>query len=556
MRFVRLTDKNTYDDDYIIKLPYDLLNNEECMKIITKDIEHYGLDKKGTLIIDEPYIYLETLANFYGSYPPDVDVFGVKAMKPYEDMIINKDKFLKFIMAAFSFVVDDHDKIINLLRKVSIKEDVYKHTDYISFMYGRHKYKLSQYQAKIICTVSMFSSENYDALFRIIGYSSLFVGNRGYNEWFTLKYYLPLFNRDVPDPYKIDWLKIQNPKEVLYLLSDEEIENITDIKLSNSYYRLISRYELIESVCEGMKKERFRYIKRNLVVCEPDEIYSDEFSPDDKGELTYGIQSGDVKNAYLKCINEESLAEYFTRRNGFYAPYNNKRLPLEDVSYLYDQTDSEILKDVIAETAKKSNKSLINDLFSENKDNVINFIKNLFYSGMYIRRWKGPGHEYPINEESTKISICSFLKHKDPEYLRDVILSSPENFDAEIVESIKNNDFNIDIESNVYLQYSFENYIREYLQRLQENINIQPELGSLIFEDTTFDSYYEDLMNSKLCIRVSSKNLILFAWNLTKEIRDHINPNDIIPNFNDDMAKKIESVSFVPKGESENPFLN
>jgi len=560
MILTHLEDNNIYDDDYIIKIPKDLYENGEIITIVLNDIENYGSNRRGTLIIDKPYKYLNKLKEFYGGFPSDVDGNNVDICIPFEDSASNKNILKYFMMGAFSLLSDDQ-QIYKYINMNYSEEELDKNINYISFKYGRYKYNLSLYQLKIIYTISTYALLSEGELklkFRKIGYG--FVATK-YGRWFSIKYYIPLFNRNIPEHLKINWVLVKNPKDVLSLLTDNEILDVTDNYYLDGYRNLRNRYELINFVYENMKNMRFRYIGRDIVVSDRDEIYGSEFLPyrhrDRKvyRELTYGIQSTDVGNANMKCINENSLAEYFNSRKGFYAPYNNNKLSSFDVNYLLENTRSNKLKDVINNIRNRSNKNLINNLYANNSENVIDFIRNLFYSGMYIRRWKGIGHEYPLNYNSAGISICAFFKSLDPEYLKSTILSSPESFDDNIVESIKNNNFNINIDSNAYLQYSFENYIRGHLEKLRKNIEIQSDLGFLLLEGDIFSDYYTKLMNSELCIRVSSRYLILLAWELAKSLSDRMNTSYIIPNFTDDMANNLEYISVVPRGESENPTM-
>jgi len=555
-----LEDNRPHDDYYIVKIPRKLFENDDIIRIIKDDINSYGTNRRGTLIIDEPHKYLNKLYDFYGYYPRDVDVVNANSCTPFEDSASNKNILKYFLMCAFSILSSDEE--ISSFVEINSEHELNENILNISFKYGRYKYYISHTLLKVIYTISTYSLSENDLKYNFhkIGYEIDNLASK-YSRWFSIKYYIPLINRNVPNHYNIDWVSVKNPKEVLSLLTDDEILDTSDIFLILDYDSIVSRYELVNFTYENMKNERFRYIRRDLVVCDRDEIYGNEFLPHDDldreyyRELTYGIQSSDVENAYIKCINEESLAEYFNSRKGFYAPYNNNKLSSFDINYLARYSKTIELQNAISSVRKLSNKNLINDLYIENNENVIDFIRNLFYSGMYIRRWKGEGYEYPIGHNEASISICSFLRHADPEYLKNAILASPENFEDGIVESIKNDNYNIEVNSNPYLQFSFENYIRGHLEKLGINIETQPELGHLLLDGRSFKDYYTDLMNSEICIRILSQYLILFAWELAKFLSDHIDPSSIIPNFTDDMASSLEHIGNVPRGESENPTM-
>jgi len=560
MILTHLDDETYYNDNYIIKIPKDLYENDEVIVTILSDIDSYGTNWEGTLTIDEPHKYLNKLKNFYGGCPPDVNSRNVNMCIPFEDSASKFNTLKYYLMCAFSFLSND-EEILSYVKNIDSESNLDKVINYIAFRYGRYKYNLSEYQLKFIYTVGGYSSlprNEYLHKFRMLGYT---YDTTRYNRFFSIKYYMPLIDRNIPDHHKINWILVKNPKEVLSLLTDYEIMEVTDNTKLFDHDSPMNRYELINFTYENMKKERFRYIGRDLVVCDRDEIYGSEFPSagdpirEHHQELTYGIQSTDVGNAYMRCINEDSYAEYLDSRKIFYVPYNNNRLTDFDIDYLEKNTNNVELKRAIQDIKNRSDEDLIKALYSENPENVVDFIKNLFYSGMYIRRWKGVGHEYPINHDSTHISICSFLKNVDPEYLKRSILSSPESFEDKIVRSIKNNNFNFDIDSSAYLQFSFENYIRGYLEKLRTNIETQPDLGTLFIQGDSFNDYYKRLMTSEICIRVSSRYLILLAWELAKFLSGHVNPNSIIPSFTDEMANNLAYVGNLPAGESERPVL-
>lgn len=68
------------------------------------------------------------------------------------------------------------------------------------------------------------------------------------------------------------------------------------------------------------------------------------------------------------------------------------------------------------------------------KDCIKRFLYEIFYIGMYMRRWKGPGHDYPIKEAETKgieptetishhIGIAIELLNAMPKYAKDFTLN-------------------------------------------------------------------------------------------------------------------------------------
>lgn len=90
MILTHLEDNRKYDDDYIIKIPKSLYNDDDAIFTVINDIDSYGPGRKGFLIIDEPHKYLNKLVEFYGNPPPDVDSNSFKTFTKYEDSASNK----------------------------------------------------------------------------------------------------------------------------------------------------------------------------------------------------------------------------------------------------------------------------------------------------------------------------------------------------------------------------------------------------------------------------------------------------------------------------------
>jgi len=53
-------------------------------------------------------------------------------------------------------------------------------------------------------------------------------------------------------------------------------------------------------------------------------------------------------------------------------------------------------------------KSEYSNLPDGEKKNTLDFLEAVFYMGMYMRRWKGPGHPYPVKETDTRSSDLTF----------------------------------------------------------------------------------------------------------------------------------------------------
>lgn len=136
------------------------------------------------------------------------------------------------------------------------------------------------------------------------------------------------------------------------------------------------------------------------------------------------------------------------------------------------------------------------------RDLIHEFLQSLFKTGMYMRRWKGPGHSYPY---TAKEATCSF----DPEPLtRD----------------------NLIIGVNLLNRMSVA--AKDFVLNLRiVNYNQQ---GKIEVGDTAFKTVWVDIAAGTACIRVASTKFVATAYYYLEKLY-----SEIIPNVKDRVIEQI-----------------
>lgn len=122
----------------------------------------------------------------------------------------------------------------------------------------------------------------------------------------------------------------------------------------------------------------------------------------------------------------------------------------------------------------------ISQTTKENKDKLEKFFWDLFYAGMYMRRWKGPGYKYPMSSSSTQAKI-------DPVPISIIALSQ--------------------------VWASWEN-IEPYL--IRDKINYLPIIdiyhnGQATVTQERLIKMVQEIASGSYCIRMASRKLVLSA---------------------------------------------
>jgi len=137
---------------------------------------------------------------------------------------------------------------------------------------------------------------------------------------------------------------------------------------------------------------------------------------------------------------------------------------------------------------------LVNSSNHQVYGNVKTILLNIFYAGMYMRRWKGPGHEYPIRTNDT-----------NGVDLPDVEVSQ---YLVKIKNQIK----------------SLPKEIRKIIRTLKI---VHYENNSLTQSSEIFSTYFHSVCNGNQCIRQASSRFIGTSVHYLFTLFNHK-----IPNFN------------------------
>lgn len=218
---------------------------------------------------------------------------------------------------------------------------------------------------------------------------------------------------------------------------------------------------------------------------------------DDETIFAYGTarsyhiyESEELEHAIIK---EEKMWKFTNPQGGVFAKYSLQELSNLAQMTKYDKLSNKIQLALRENTQYDESDFKLRDSFeslnSEDKDEVRQFLLKIFDLGMYCRRWKGPGHPYPIKQKETTSS-------KSDEYHVKI---------TEIISEVTP---------------MFANPVIGLLKRIRD----QRKEGSLL-------DMLNSIKNGSYCIRMASKRLIETALHyrltLFREKWPGINLNEI-----------------------------
>lgn len=322
-----------------------------------------------------------------------------------------------------------------------------------------------------------------------------------------------------------EWNKIDssNYKNVLCNYSDDALINIKP-KIIN--YK--SRLDIINIRYEELTEYRFIIMKQDDAKCGLS-LCGEEFN--EENVLTYG----NLINGYT-CIKLDELKKWILNY-GLRIPYDqNGRLNDNDIKFLLKYTnehDSELNK-ILYNILYPDIKKTLDVLYKHETTVVVNFFKELFYLGMYFRRWYGPGTPYPLREADTYINCRKFI-NKVSEKLYDKL------------ENIYSS-----VDDDKLLQYYYmEAFVREKVDHLVNIIKLYPIIGKVLYDDyldVTIESILKNIIELNICIRIASTPLIRTAWYVLKTYEW---TNVLNPKFTDEDLLFLEKIGNTPRGEIE-----
>lgn len=256
--------------------------------------------------------------------------------------------------------------------------------------------------------------------------------------------YADVFERQIRQRETLESLVFRLPNNRLdYLnkLKDQEIMDLMGVYVSYN-----SRRELVDGMLALFDHhDRFMYpIQRStarsinattfmgdpitdtnlFMVCygkplsyttyEVDELYN-AFSPDDIGNIEFRDPWGKARIGNPGAFADDDIQRLMKLLECFPATPEITQL-LQRLTQGLSQRAQYIEGDATAKAA-------FNRLHPDEKMAFKEFLMNIFTCGMYMRRWKGPGHPYPIKERETNIKALpdvevSELLTKHEEYLK------------------------------------------------------------------------------------------------------------------------------------------
>ena len=137
----------------------------------------------------------------------------------------------------------------------------------------------------------------------------------------------------------------------------------------------------------------------------------------------------------------------------------------------------------------------------EQKELIKKIFYQVFYSGMYTRRWKGPGNRYPVHGAET-------LGNYDPQPQSIMALEN-------LFSMIKEVDPGIDLNEIYEIEYHVDS-------------------GSVVFTESRLFPFLEKVALGTHCIRLASKRIIISAWYYIGVIF-----GEAIPNFSPSEVEEI-----------------
>ena len=146
---------------------------------------------------------------------------------------------------------------------------------------------------------------------------------------------------------------------------------------------------------------------------------------------------------------------------------------------------------------------VIRQIPKEHSEMVREMFYNFFYAGMYMRKWKGSGNKYPINEQDTHDSI---------------------NIDIKASNLLHNIQTTID-----YLKENNPTVI-SYYEKLP-SIDYNTISGEISFLSDTLNNIFTSTYDGNRCIRMASRKIVLTSYyylgTLYEEIIPEFDPYDV-----------------------------
>lgn len=320
----------------------------------------------------------------------------------------------------------------------------------------------------------------------------------------NIVYYNEVFKR--PLDYELLELEVLAPlthnniKSKISRLTDIELLHYTDIFLSYD-----NRDECIEKYALAFHKNTFFYpITRKHSVNSQTAMLDDVRDPNiciiAYGKIT-SYQSYDIEDLIGAFYAEKNVINFRHPENPNLLFKRNDINSLHSLlSYFPPTKNVNTLRDVIVRglnqmVGQQENDSKLANLVKSCKmsNNLKQFLYTLFYCGMYMRRWSGPGAPYPMVENDTKIDSVPL--------------------DKVSAELMRGNDL---IKAMSSKELAIYNSLCICLYRS----------GNLCRSRDTIKSYWKHVVEGNECIRMASSRFIGTAYHYLVVLY-----NELIPSF-------------------------
>lgn len=231
--------------------------------------------------------------------------------------------------------------------------------------------------------------------------------------------YANVLTRVTLDPIPVEVMVYMQPADIEHFIS-----KLTDNEIFSNigiYVPYSSRLELVRNTASAISRPQFMYpASRNEMRTHNKETTINLTPITDTG--TFMICYGTAIKYYMYELDELTGAFYRDDETGameFRRPENIRskfsvqdieglrRLlscfePTQDITDLINRIDEGLIdaKEKIAydDTARAQ----LRNFDKPTKDLIQQFLRQIFYTGMYMRRWQGPGTPFPLKSETTK----------------------------------------------------------------------------------------------------------------------------------------------------------
>jgi hypothetical protein len=374
--------------------------------------------------------------------------------------------------------------------------------------------KIIKYYDKLAIVIDQINKQFETAITDIMNNLQITNITRFYN---SLVMYLPILERPILSPFRLGLAKDLNRNLVI-----EDVQYYTDLEIENILGTIIAedRRTFISLALDKINdKNVFILTAKDAEICqnEQEDITNEKFNSFNTSYLGIGVLSQG-----LRCYDTEYLLQGLQVKDdqGIYLfrdslNYISGGIITEDelrmISNLHIENHEEFLK--LYQISKRQNEDTERnipiikawvDQSEENKQIFRELFESLFYAGMYMRQWKGPGNPYPYKKGETGVTVEGLGR-------------APENVQEKSTEQLIK--FKLVLDHKIPVQYQTMIYRLKYMDY---------DLNTFSKKPTTIQYYVEGLLSGEFCVRLSSAPSVYTAIYYLRSILGE----QEIPSFN------------------------